>query len=318
MGSAFNGSGQTTFSANASNYPNSRDLQTRNGVWVNRAGSVEVVALQGKPAPGTSQKFGTFDFYPQMNSAGHIAFGATLAEGGGYQNGIWSDVSGTLQKVAAIGDQAPGFEPGVKFDLVGPPMLSNSDRLVFTATLQRDGSSVGAGFWSLQNGTYELIFRDSDPVPGAPPEDKFGGGGNKLTMNHLGRIAFLGSLQVGFGDANSSNHFGIWAEDQLDKLRLIVRTGDTIDVDSGPGVDLRTIASLNFFGNEGSGPSSEGHQSGFNDLGQIAFMATFTDGSSGVFLSNLVAVPEPEAISLVVLFLLCSAAARSRSRVGTA
>ncbi len=41
-------------------------------------------------------------------------------------------------------------------------------------------------------------------------------------------------------------------------------------------------------------------------MGQLAFSASFTDGSSGVFVSNRVAVPEPSALALAAAgFALC-------------
>jgi hypothetical protein len=39
----------------------------------------------------------------------------------------------------------------------------------------------------------------------------------------------------------------------------------------------------------------------FNDLGQFAFLATFTDGSSGIFVSNVAAIPEPNGLILATL-----------------
>jgi hypothetical protein len=64
-------------------------------------------------------------------------------------------------------------------------------------------------------------------------------------------------------------------------LRLIVRAGDWIDVDEGPVTDLRQISQLGFAGQYGTGLS--GYR-GLNKLGQLAFNAQFTDGSSGVFI----------------------------------
>jgi hypothetical protein len=42
--------------------------------------------------------------------------------------------------------------------------------------------------------------------------------------------------------------------------------------------------------------NADGRPSGFNDLGQISFVAFFTDGTSGVFVSRAVAVPEPSTL----------------------
>ena len=48
----------------------------------------------------------------------------------------------------------------------------------------------------------------------------------------------------------------------------------------------------------------DGRRSGFNDRGQLAFWAQFTDGTEGVFVTNLVAVPEPSGCYLLALGLL--------------
>jgi hypothetical protein len=52
--------------------------------------------------------------------------------------------------------------------------------------------------------------------------------------------------------------------------------------------------------------SLNGDATGFNNLGQVAFLAEFTDGSEGVFVSNVVSVPEPSThtVALIVFSLL--------------
>ena len=68
----------------------------------------------------------------------------------------------------------------------------------------------------------------------------------------------------------------IWATNLAGNLELIARTGNFLEV--APG-DSRVISDVQI--------------GGFNNLGQVAFRAEFTDGTSGAFVSNLVAVPEP-------------------------
>ena len=58
-------------------------------------------------------------------------------------------------------------------------------------------------------------------------------------------------------------------------------TGETIEV--APG-DVRTIAGLSRF-----------HRDLFNDRGDLGFGASFTDGTSGSFVSGRVAIPEPSS-----------------------
>ena len=67
------------------------------------------------------------------------------------------------------------------------------------------------------------------------------------------------------------------------ELELVARSGDTIEV--APG-DVRTIQSLSMFTFHGD---DDGKARGLNDLGQVAFKASFTDGTNGVFVSNVVA-----------------------------
>ena len=82
-----------------------------------------------------------------------------------------------------------------------------------------------------------------------------------------------------------------------------------MDVDDGPGTDLRTVLEVFFVGGSstvsGLFPAGTGNEDGrpssFNDSGQLTFGALFTDGTSGVFVSNLVAVPEPSATVLLAL-----------------
>jgi hypothetical protein len=52
-------------------------------------------------------------------------------------------------------------------------------------------------------------------------------------------------------------------------------------------------------------------------LGQLAFSATFTDGTSGIFVSNRVAIPEPATFALTLTTLIgCYTTRRSIYRAG--
>src|SRR5205085_9852789 len=102
--------------------------------------------------------------------------------------------------------------------------------------------------------------------------------------------------------------YGIWAQDASGALRSILLTADQVDVDPGSGVQFRTVNSID--------PANLGAVPTFNNLGQIVLNVGFTDGSYGLFVSNLVAVPEP-AIGInaaICTTLLMGARARSRRR----
>jgi hypothetical protein len=99
---------------------------------------------------------------------------------------------------------------------------------------------------------------------------------------------------------------GVWAEDLSGVLRLIVREGDTIDVDDGPGEDFRKVLGLSV-----TLGGTYVENDSFNNLGQLAFSADFGSGDSrGVFVSNLVAVPEPSAGILLTLAIMASLSQR--------
>jgi hypothetical protein len=106
------------------------------------------------------------------------------------------------------------------------------------------------------------------------------------------------------------NNIGIWGQDRNGALRLVVRAGDLLDVDEGPGVDFRRIRTLGF--QTGGGSDGRGRV-GFNASGQLAFSATFDDGTSGAFISNLLAVPEPPSlIGLLYAAAMIPSARRTR------
>jgi hypothetical protein len=64
-----------------------------------------------------------------------------------------------------------------------------------------------------------------------------------------------------------------------------------IDVDPGPGVDNRTIS---FIAYRNEGLASDDRLP-FNDSGLITYGLSFTDGSSGLFVSSI-PVPEPSGL----------------------
>jgi hypothetical protein len=120
-------------------------------------------------------------------------------------------------------------------------------------------------------------------------------------------LAFLAPLTGNGIDA--SNDRSLWVA-RPNGLEVLTRTGDLLEVHPG---DIRTIATLGFtyLSDTGSGMAS-----GFNDLGQLAFIATFTDGTSGVFVAQATPVPEPRAATLVAfgsVGLICRRSLAARS-----
>jgi hypothetical protein len=210
------------------------------------------------------------------------------------------------QLAMRLGDHAPGTPDGVVFagSFFPIPLLFNDRRqLTFNASLSGTGvsSANDSGVWSGGGSAgLSLIAREGDPAPDAGTGIVFGqlqfdSSHQTIALNNFGQTAFIGQL-AGAG-ITTANDKAIWAQDRNGILRLIIREGDTLDVDNGPGSNLKTIGTLGVINNAGFFE----HHFQINDLGQIAFPVIFTDGSQGLFVSNLIAVPEPRACLLLAL-----------------
>ena len=311
---AFNSAGQTAFhsSLTGTGVTDSNNA----GIWSEGAGSgLALIARAGDAAPDTSGAVFSTLGIPVINSAGQTAFSGTLTGTGiseSNNGGVWSEGGGSgLELVAREGDAAPGTS-GALFSGFRDVVLNDAGQTGFTGSVTGSGvsSSNNRGIWSEGGGNgLKLVAREGDAAPGT--SGAFFSSFRSPIFNRAGQTAFLAEL-TGTG-VTFGNDTGIWAEDTAGNLRLIARTGDLLDVDDGPGTDLRTISSLSFFENTGN---EDGRRSGFNDLGQLAFGARFTDNiinnSSGIFVSNLVAVPEPSSLVLLSLAALGACTRRSK------
>ncbi|NOZ41069.1 MAG: hypothetical protein GXP24_12715 [Planctomycetes bacterium] len=263
-------------------------------------GGLELLVRVGDPAPdtGTGITFGSVS-NPAINDNGLTAFQARLTGtgvDGTNQYAIYSEGGGNgLALVTRTGDQAPGTNTGVNFRFLNSPVINGSGQAAFRASLTGVGSgslSKSGIFKENPDGILVKVARDGDIAPGTNAGITFGGRAafGDPVLNSKGQTAFMGFLNGGRG---------IFAEDAKGMLQLIARTGQLLDVSDDPLTpDFRTVNDLKFF--TGSG-NEDGRRSGFNNLGQLAFFASFTDGSSGIFLSNLVAIPEPATVIMLVM-----------------
>ena len=157
------------------------------------------------------------------------------------------------------------------------------------------------GLWSSGmslDGLPRLVARQGDEAPGCEPGFVFGAFLDP-SLNAAGQAAFMAAGYQLVEGMIADSAFGIWGQDRNGDLRLVARVGQIVEV--GPG-DYREIASIVFASKTGG---EDGRARGLNDLGQVVFRATFPDGSSGVFVSDVLTVPE--ARSGTLLFLLASA-----------
>ncbi|MEM6392184.1 MAG: choice-of-anchor tandem repeat NxxGxxAF-containing protein [Planctomycetota bacterium] len=287
---------------------------TNNGsIWTDVAqppGNPSPVALFGDAAPDTTPGIivSRSTSEATINAAGQTAFAARLI-------GIGVDVSNNAAifieggpsgpgrtLLARSGDPAPGAPLGVNYDSFSNLVLNESGQVAFQANLTGPGidfsNSTGLFIADRASGG-QLIARAGEDAPGTAPDVvfrdfTFSGSFFIPVLNGVGQTAFIANL-TGPG-VDSTNGQGIWVTDPDGLLTLVIREGDLFDVDDDPLLeDLRTVEDIgivSFTGNE------DGRRSSFNDRGQLAFFASFTDGSEGIFIA---AIPEPASLSLLAL-----------------
>ncbi len=258
------------------------------GIWAGAVGNLQLVVRGGDPAPGTNPGI-AFSAVgsPVLNDAGEVAFGGNVTGptvDSTNDQGIWAGAVGNLQLVVREGDPAPGTDPGVVFVGGAAPVLNGAGEVAFRGRLAGPGVLSGInnlGIWAGAVGNLQLVVRGGDPAPGTDDGVVFGISFGTPTLNGAGKVAFKNRI---FGPGvDSTNDQGIWAG-AVGNLQLVVREGDELEV--APG-DFRTVKSLLSSLFTGSG-NEDGRRSSFNDAGQVAFLAAFTDFSEGIFVATVV------------------------------
>jgi hypothetical protein len=203
------------------------------GLYVALGDMDPTLALTGNPAPagGTFGGLGA----PTLNDAGQVAFVTNLT-GGSAQAGVFLGTPGALQAVALQGAAAPS---GGTYAAFNPPVLGGAGQVAFRADLI-GGSSV-SGLFVGTPGAVQTAALQGAPAPGGGTYATF----TPPQLNTPGQIAFLAAL-AGAG-VDATNDLGLYAGSP-GTLAKVVRKGDPVDVDPGPGVDLRTVAGIAYRG----------------------------------------------------------------------
>jgi len=300
-----NNNGQTAFSANISGGSG------RNGIYrSDSGGALTPIALQGQSATGAGTGTFTFFFDPVLNNNGQTAFQAGIA-GGSSTSGIYRSNSGnTLTAIALQGQSATGAGGGT-FSVLGSPVLNNSGQTAFNALITGGTSSRGV-YRSDSGSALTAIALQGQSAIGA-------GGGtfsffDSPVLNNSGQTAFSASI------AGGSSTSGIYRSNSGSALTAIALQGQSASGAGGGTFSSFTSRALNDGGQTAfragitGGSSTEGLFVGdgqetvavqlqgntlagktvsgvdsafagsFNNFGQLAYRAFFTDGGSGNFL----------------------------------
>ena len=289
--------------------------------------TIDTRYLTGDPATGhwTDSTFIDFFRAPVINSQGQIAFTAQV-EGAGLgtalDTGIWSEGSGSLDRVMREGSRTISMPSNAYFDSFVELVINDSGRVAFRGNLST-GSSTDDGVWSENAVSLDMIAREGDPAPWPVPSVSH----NALffmnpKFNNAGHTAFQGNVS-GSGGSGSA----IWLHDGA-TLNLLAGHGTSAPGLgggmtffspfipalngsgivafqtglAGPGVDttndtviwsggVGSLAPIVREGDPAPGLGPEFSLSGFdtvpaiNDAGQTAFVG-FLDGPGMTLLNN--------------------------------
>jgi hypothetical protein len=289
-----NNSGQVGFAAALSGAGVDANNDRSIYVWTPNKGdgTLELAAQTGNLAPDTSPtiRFLTLDDQPGFNDAGQVAFrGQLISDVPGELNlvnnwGIWRGTPGDVEIVVRSGTPSP--IAGLTFRSPdASPRTNASGQVAFFTLVQGPGVTLANDrvYWVSTPSGIEIVAREGSPAPGTPAGVNFGTIDPIAVINAPGQVAFTGTL-TGMGVV-PANDRGLWAG-LPGEVSLVAREGDVIDLDPGEGELLKTIASISF-ANGFSAPLGDSASAAFNDAGQIAWRAQFTDSTTAVLLTEL-------------------------------
>jgi hypothetical protein len=260
------------------------------GEGIFRSNGMKIVQIAG------TRDAGDFDFVnagPSMNRQGRVAFIGERIVGGDFIDGVYA---GSGAGVQAVYDETGAFD-----DFNGNPAINDRNDVAFLATLDNGTSGLFVG----RGGTsFTTVADDTGPLTGSLAW-------SDPSLNDHGDVAFSAGTNPDFGDNGSSTSSGIFlwqggvlttvveggfdqffslGDPSLNNLgqvafvaeptfgqQILVTGPDFVEnrvLASGDTLYGRTVQNIAF------------SREGLNDAGQLAFIAYFTDGSSGVFIAT--------------------------------
>lgn len=173
------------------------------GIFLHKTSSV-LLAREGDAAQGTSATFAGFGD-PVINSDNEVAFSATLQRDEAAttklnDQGIWTNLDGSLALAIREGDQAPGLPSGVLFKKISWIHLGKDGLYVGAYAAAADGTVKANGIWEFADGTLTKVVAAGDTVPTAA---------GPQTVRSLGKPAGAGTGNAQSRVASSSGKLAI-------------------------------------------------------------------------------------------------------------
>jgi hypothetical protein len=220
------------------------------GIWSNASGSLQLVALAGRPLPpGTiNDTFANFYFEPQLDNAGKVEFTTTTRFG---DSTLWRGDANGLAMLASTQMQAPDMPPGTQFYArAGFEMASNkSGQVLIRAAVANPGlGTTGAGMWSVVSGALALVIGVAAPtdIPGVTynPTNT----DPRFELNDHGEIAVLANLS---GTGVTSRNDSAVIVKHLASTEIVAREGDEAP-GTAPGTAFQSFFTAPNFNESGA------------------------------------------------------------------
>jgi hypothetical protein len=255
-------------------------------VGPNQALTLQAVTGTAVPA-GTGVGAGNWKTLgaPAMGATGALAFRADVAVGTTKTTGVFlQPPGGALTAIAQFGNPAPGFT-GRTYGALGDPLLNTLGDLMFFAQIPAVSTAAQseALYWLPVGGTDpQRVEFTGDTAPDASGVAMAGVEFSRFTgaalpcstaTSTLAGPVFTAVLKnaPGMTSVKPGNNAGLWALDHAGTVRLLVRTGSTVN-----GKILRSIGAFRF----ASSSPLQARTTGAADA--VIYLATFTDHSTAV------------------------------------
>ena len=247
-------------------------------IFRHRGGQTELLFRAGEQAPGSGRRMFTgFPFFPDPphSNGGVTTFIASVADSpSSIQSiGVWSDRSGSFDRLVLAGDSLDAIPPGEGLAEFG--VLARGTATVLSGRFSRNGSLVNEnnGVWRDRGNGFRAVAVKGMAAPGVPGARFDGDTPGRGTVSSLAARSdgmLLFQAWIDGGSVNDDTDEGLWLEDGSG-LRLLAREGQRV---FHPQLGRRgatfgpTSATVPTFGGD-----SENLPPAVNDAGQAIFGA---------------------------------------------